>query len=110
MKFRAMRGYIWIWIWIMNLSVVFGTFDSAAHGATSSEDFLVVAGDTGRRGGRLVAALHSDPKSLNPITAVDASSKEVIGLLFADLIHINPYTQHTEAAIAKTWKSSPDGK
>jgi peptide/nickel transport system substrate-binding protein len=87
-----------------------GASSRAPQALKASEDVLVSAGETGRRGGRLVASLHSDPKSLNPITALDAYSKQVIGLLFADLIHINPYTQHTEAALAKSWKSSSDGK
>ena len=74
------------------------------------EDVLTIAGDLGQRGGRLVASLHSDPKTLNPATAVDAYSKQIIGLLFADLIHINPYTEHSDAALAKSWKASSDGK
>jgi peptide/nickel transport system substrate-binding protein len=64
----------------------------------------------GQHGGRLVASLHSDPKTLNPVTAVDAYSKQITGLLFADLIHINPYTEHSEPALAKSWKASSDGK
>jgi len=77
---------------------------------TAQEDLLITTGNTGQRGGRLLASLRSDPKTLNPITAVDAPSKQVLSLLFADLIHINPSTQHTEAAIAKSWKASSDGR
>jgi len=109
MRRRGRRGCIWIWIWIISFWLALGS-DAVPQAATGNEDVLAVAGDIGRRGGRLVASLHSDPKCLSPITAVDASSKEIIGLLFADLIHINPYTQHTEAALAKSWKASPDGK
>jgi len=75
----------------------------------SDEDILVTAGDSGRRGGRLQASLHSDPKTLNPVTAVDVPSKQIIGLLGADLIHINAYTQRTEPALAKSWKVSSGG-
>jgi peptide/nickel transport system substrate-binding protein len=71
---------------------------------------LTATGDVGQRGGHLVASLHSDPKTLNPVTAVDAYSKQIIGLLFADLIHINPYTEHSDTALAKSWKASADGK
>lgn len=74
------------------------------------EELLVTAGDIGQHGGRLVASLRADPKSLNPVTAVDLPSKQVQALLFADLIHINAYTQRTEPALAKSWKVSPDGK
>ena len=38
-------------------------------------------GEAGRRGGRLVFALRSEPKTLNPVTAVDVASREVIGRL-----------------------------
>ena len=70
----------------------------------------MTAGEIGQRGGRLVASLRADPKSLNPVTAVDLPSKQVQALLFADLIHINAYTQRTEPALAKSWSVSPDGK
>src|SRR5215467_4949629 len=71
---------------------------------------LVTPSELGTRGGRLVASLRSDPKTLNPVTAVDVPSKELIALLSSDLIHINLYTQQTEAALAKSWKVSADGK
>lgn len=82
----------------------------ASQPAQSSEQFLVTAGEIGRPGGRLVASLRADPKSLNPVTAVDLPSKQVQALLFADLIHINAYTQQTEPALAASWKVSRDGK
>ncbi|HKV61373.1 MAG TPA: ABC transporter substrate-binding protein [Candidatus Acidoferrum sp.] len=66
--------------------------------------------DIGKQGGRLVVSLRAEPKTLNPLTAVDAPSKEVIlGAMQADLIHINRATQLTEPALAKSWKVSPDG-
>ena len=83
---------------------------SAPQLVKPNEDVLVMPGEIGQRGGRLVASLHSDPKTLNPVTVVDLPSKEVIALLSADLIHINLYTQHTESALAKSWVVSPGGK
>src|SRR5262249_7792181 len=74
------------------------------------EDVRVVSGEIGRHGGRLTASLHTDPKTLNPVTAVDLPSKKLIGLLFADLIHINLATQRTEEALAKSWHVSAAGK
>lgn len=74
------------------------------------EDVLVTSGGIGNYGGRLVASLRSDPKTLSPITAVDLPSKELIALLNADLIHINLSTQRTEGALAKSWQVSADGK
>jgi peptide/nickel transport system substrate-binding protein len=81
-----------------------------AQTVPASEEVLIAPGEIGRPGGRLVASLRADPKTLNPVTAVDLPSKEVIRLLFADLIHINLYTQRSEAALAKSWKVSPDGR
>lgn len=80
-----------------------------AQAIKSGEDVLRAPGEPGTRGGRLVASLRADPKTLNPATAVDVPSKEMIALLSADLIHINLSTQQTEAALAKSWKVSSDG-
>ena len=58
----------------------------------------------------LLSALRTDPKTLNPILAVDTTSREVIGTMQADLVHINRHTQRTEPALASSWKVSPDGR
>jgi len=73
------------------------------------EEFLVLPGEIGRPGGRVVVALRAEPKTLNPLIAADAPSREVIGVMQADLVHINRATQLTEPALAKSWKISPDG-
>lgn len=65
---------------------------------------------TGQYGGRLVIGERSEPKTLNPATATDAVSREVIGRINADLIEINRSSQQTEPALAKSWKISPDGR
>jgi peptide/nickel transport system substrate-binding protein len=75
----------------------------------SKEELLVLAGEVGHAGGRLVVALRAEPKTLNPLIALDAPSREVIGAMQADLVHINRATQLTEPALAKSWKISPDG-
>jgi peptide/nickel transport system substrate-binding protein len=69
----------------------------------------VLPGEIGHSGGRLVVALRAEPKTLNPLIAIDAPSREVIGTMQADLVHINRVTQLTEPALAKSWKISPDG-
>jgi peptide/nickel transport system substrate-binding protein len=75
-----------------------------------AEEPLAVPGEIGQRGGRLVVSLRAEPKTLNPLTAVDAPSREVIlGAMQADLIHINRATHLTEPALAKSWKVSADG-
>ncbi len=75
---------------------------------SGAEDLLVLKGDVGQCGGRLVISKRSEPKTLNPLTAMDGNSRDVIGLMTADLIHINRDTQQAEAALAKSWTVSPD--
>ena len=62
-----------------------------------------------RHGGRLVVALRAEPRTLNPITAVDLSSQLVVHRLMADLLHINRSTQQVEPALASSWTVSEDG-
>lgn len=80
-------------------------------GATvHAEDLLMVPGLSGHPGGRLVFGQRSEPKTLNPLIAIDAPSKEVIGQLMADLVHINRKTLKTEPSLARTFRISPDGR
>jgi peptide/nickel transport system substrate-binding protein len=81
------------------------TFSAAAD----SEDLLVVPGLHGRPGGRLVFAERTEPRTLNPVMAIDSASREVIQRTTADLIHINCATLQTEPALAKSWTVSADG-
>jgi peptide/nickel transport system substrate-binding protein len=81
-----------------------------AAAAPRPQDYATVKGDPGQAGGRLVVALRSEPKTLNPILSVDATSREVIGAMTADLVHIDHETQRTEPGLAKSWKVSPDGR
>jgi peptide/nickel transport system substrate-binding protein len=67
-------------------------------------------GEVGRYGGRLVIGQRSEPKTLNPVTATDAVSREVIGRCNADLISINRLSQQTEPGLAQSWKMSSDGR
>jgi peptide/nickel transport system substrate-binding protein len=79
-------------------------------GSTSApaEDVLRVTGISGRPGGRLVYGERTEPKTLNPIFAADAASRDVLSALHADLVHINRATLRTEPALAKSYKVSPD--
>jgi peptide/nickel transport system substrate-binding protein len=79
-----------------------------AAAAAAGEEVLVVS-SPGTHGGRLVVALRAEPRTLNPLVATDAPSKDVLGRMSADLIHINRSTQGTESALAKSWKRSADG-
>src|SRR5204862_2365273 len=76
----------------------------------SAEELQRVYGEVGRYGGRLVIGQRSELKTLNPVTATDAVSREVIGRFTADLITINRASQQTEPGLAKSWTTSADGR
>jgi len=71
---------------------------------------MIADGTPGHAGGRLVVALRSEPKTLNPVLAVDEPSRDVIRCLTADLIHINRGSLKTEPSLAKSWSVSRDGR
>src|SRR4051794_8549099 len=84
-----------------------GSPGACAH-SKGGGDPLVLHGEVGQCGGRLVTSKRAEPKTLNPLTAVDSNSREIIGLMTADLIHINRNSQLTEPALAKSWTVSAD--
>jgi peptide/nickel transport system substrate-binding protein len=100
---RLLRGALRACLTLALLTV------AASSIRAQGEDFLTVSGATGQPGGRLVVALRAEPKTLNPIVAMDAPSQEVIATMQADLVHINRRTQLTEPALAESWKISRDG-
>ena len=74
------------------------------------EELQTSDNEVGRYGGTLVVGQRTEPKTLNPVTAADAPSREVIGRMMADLIHINRASQQVEASLAKSWTISKDGR
>jgi peptide/nickel transport system substrate-binding protein len=76
----------------------------------TNEDLQHLPDISGHYGGHLTIGERAEPKTLNPVIATDAISREVIGRLHADLIEINRVTQKTEPALAKSWKTSQDGR
>jgi peptide/nickel transport system substrate-binding protein len=76
----------------------------------AGEERMISDNAPGHAGGRLVIPLRSEPKTLNPVLAEDAPSRDVIRCLMADLIDINRETQKTEPALAKSWSVSRDGR
>src|SRR5271156_1872915 len=75
----------------------------------TDEERMTASAATGHAGGRLVVALRSEPKTLNPALALDEPSRDVIRCLTADLIHINRGSLKTEPSLAKSWSVSKDG-
>jgi len=110
-KARAKTHCCWILSnLLLSLFALLGPLAAASPQQKSTrEELLVLPGEVGRSGGRLVMSLRGEPKTLNPLIAADARSREVIGVMQADLVHINRATQLTEPALAKSWKVSPNG-
>jgi peptide/nickel transport system substrate-binding protein len=73
-------------------------------------DWLSTGAELGQRGGNLVVAQRTEAKTLNPVTALDAPSRDVIRRMHSDLVHINRVTQNTESSLAKTWKMDQQGR
>lgn len=74
------------------------------------EELMIGSAEIGTYGGTLVVGERAEPKTLNPVVATDAVSRELIGRMQADLVHINRATQKTEPALAISWKLSKDGR
>jgi len=79
-------------------------------GGQAGADRLVSAAEVGRSGGQLVVIERAEPRTLNPVIAIDIPSRDVVWRTMADLIHVNRETQQTEPALAKSWTVSPDGR
>ena len=107
---RARRGVLAVSaLWIF---VSWNSFasDASAQPVQKGEEVEIVSGSPGTHGGTLVVAQRAEPKTLNPAVASDGPSRDVIGRMMADLIHINRVTQKTEPALASSWKISDDGR
>jgi len=76
--------------------------------AMQTGEELEITSAEGQYGGTLIVGQRAEPRTLNPVTATDAPSRDVIGRMTGDLVHINRVTQKTEPALAKSWKLSKD--
>jgi len=99
-----------VWFGRVVKSVLGCTIAICAHAAVLSSDLLVTTGEAGHYGGSLVVLERAEPKTLNPVTALDAPSRDVIRRTTADLISINRRTLQTEPGLAKSWTTSSDGR
>jgi len=61
-------------------------------------------------GGRLVMSTFADPKTYNPITANEESSRDIYRFLFACLLSSDPNTQEDGPGLADWWTNAPDNK
>jgi len=110
MKTSALGSPIASSIALSLLSAVLISHSGRGSQASTHEEFFIARGEVGRYGGRLVVSERAEPKTLNPVSALDGNSREIIGMIMADLIHINRQSQRTEAALARSWTVSSDGR
>jgi peptide/nickel transport system substrate-binding protein len=104
------KNYSWVKCLLLAMTIASACPCSPARSWQAGEQRMVTDGAPGHAGGRLVVALRSEPKTLNPALAVDETSREVIRCLTADLIHINRGSLKTEPSLAKSWNVSRDGR
>lgn len=95
---------------VLAITIACTCSSSPALSWQAAEERMIADGAPGHAGGRLVVALRSEPRTLNPAMAVDETSRDVIRCLTADLIHINRGSLKTEPSLAKSWKVSRDGR
>jgi len=82
----------------------------ASQQTSANTEWLVSRAEVGRSGGQLVIIERAEPRTLNPVIAIDSPSKDVVWRTMADLIHIDRETQQSEPALARSWTVSPDGR
>ena len=64
----------------------------------------------GKYGGMLYVGTISGPKTLNPSTAYETSSTDIIGWFLDGLVDFDKNGKIVGGALAKEWEISPDGK
>jgi peptide/nickel transport system substrate-binding protein len=94
---------------MMLLTAFFAVLLGALPSECYTEEFQVSKAPQGRRGGRLIIAQRAEPRTLNPVAALDVGSREVIGLTMADLIHVDRNSFQAAPALARRWTASKDG-
>jgi ABC-type transport system substrate-binding protein len=76
----------------------------------SGQQVQQVDGEVGGYRGHLAVGQRAEPKTLNPVTATGALSRQVIGRRDAELISINRLSQSTEPVLAESCTTSPHGR
>src|SRR5688500_16782901 len=94
---------------VLVAAVALGGTPASTQRSPANPDFMVSMAETGKPGGDLIAVQRAEPRTLNPVMAVDAPSRDVLRRMHAGLLHINRETQQVEPALARSWKAAPDG-
>lgn len=77
----------------------------------TEQDFLILPNTSGTKGGTLILASISDPRTFNPLlSSEEQSSSYITNMMFEGLVSINLKTQEIQPALAKKWETSQDGK
>jgi peptide/nickel transport system substrate-binding protein len=66
--------------------------------------------EPGLRGGRLVVATFGDPKTFNPMTENESSSRDIIRFMFSGLTDFDWPTQTAKPGLAHAWQAEADQK
>jgi peptide/nickel transport system substrate-binding protein len=104
------RVRTWVKCFVLAMMVAAACSSAPAQSGQIGEERMIAEGAPGHTGGTLAVALRSEPKTLNPVLAVDDPSRDVIRCVTADLIHINRGSLKTEPSLAKSWTVSHDGR
>lgn len=104
--------------WLLAPAVALTLLTFAAARAASARALCFIAlivlpahaqpAQQGRYGGRLTVAQRSEPRTLNPLVAMDASTRDVLRMLHGRLGRIDGRTHKAQPELARSWKFSPD--
>lgn len=94
----------------LTLGVAFGGCSKKPTAHRLPEPPRVASCEPGKAGGRLVLTVQGNPRTFNPLLAVDPASEAVVRLLFSSLVTVNFASQEPEPGLAESWSVAPDQK
>ncbi len=100
---------------LSSLSLALAVSGSAASGAAAAgvqpdSGTALQLDVTGQVGGRLVAALGAEPRTLHPLLAIDRPSFTVARRLHGSLVRIDGASHRSTEALATSWQHLDDGR
>jgi len=66
--------------------------------------------EPGIPGGKLTLSCAGNPKTFNPVVAIDSASDSVVRLLFSSLLRFDQRNQEAGPGLAESWSVDPDQK
>ena len=101
-----MRKYVYLLIFIL---LIFVLSLPVLADDIELKDPWISQKPQGKHGGTLVSSMLDNPKTFNPIMAVETSSTDIIDYIFETLVIRNGATMELEAELARDWKINNDG-